>query len=283
MAQILWLASYPKSGNTWLRALLANYLAADEDRPADINRLPELSFSDARASYYARASGRPIEGAGVEEILRLRPRVLAGLAATRAGRVFVKTHFVCGSIDGIATIPAALSAGAIYVVRNPLDTCVSFAHHFGLPLANAVRAIGFTGLRTAAQAEQVAQWVSDWSSHARSWLDQTGIAVHLVRYEDLHADPARAFAAVVRFLGFAVEQARLERAIARSAFGVLAAQERQAGFVEASRKADAFFRQGRVGGWRDSLTAAEAGSIVDRHREMMTRLGYLGADGVLAV
>lgn len=282
MSQILWLASYPKSGNTWLRAFLANYLAAD-DRPADINRLPELSFSDARASYYARAAGRPIDGAGVEEILRLRPRVLAELAAARAGRVFVKTHFACGSIDGIATIPAVLSAGAIYVVRNPLDTCVSFAHHFGLPLAKAVRAIGFTGLRTAARPEQVAQWVSDWSSHARSWLDQTGIAIHLVRYEDLHAAPERAFSAVVRFLGLAEDQARLERAIAWSSFGVLADQERQAGFVEASRKAGAFFRQGRVGAWRDTLTAAEAESIVDRHQEMMTRLGYLGTDGVLAV
>ena len=282
MAEILWLASYPKSGNTWLRAFLANYLGAGT-APAEINRLAELSFSDARASYYAQAAGRPLSGAGIDEILALRPRVLEMLAGARPGRVFVKTHWLRAVIGGTATIPPALSAGAIYIVRNPLDTAVSFAHHFGLPLANAVKAMAFAGLKTAAQAEQTVQLISDWSSHAQSWLDPPGMAVHLVRYEDLHACPHATFAAIVRFLGLTAEPERLERAIAASAFGELAAQERRSGFIEASRKSDAFFRRGQVGAWREALTADQVESIVGRHRPMLQRLGYLGAGGALTV
>lgn len=282
MAEILWLASYPKSGNTWLRAFLANYLG-DGATPAEINRLAEFSYSDARESYYVGAAGRPVAGTGVDVILRLRPRVLQALATARPGHVFVKTHWVLASIEGIATIPAELSAGAIYVARNPLDTCVSFAHHFGLPLANAVKAIAFAGLKTTGQAGQVAQIISDWSSHAQSWLDPPDIAVHLIRYEDMHAVPQETFGGALRFLGLEPVVDRLDAALSRSAFAVLAEQERRSGFIEASRKSQAFFRRGKVGAWRDALTEEQAQSIVERHRPMMRRLGYLDANDALTV
>ena len=60
MDRILWLASFPKSGNTWLRAFLANYLA-DPPSPVDINTLPDFAFGDMRSEPYAqtrRASRR---------------------------------------------------------------------------------------------------------------------------------------------------------------------------------------------------------------------------------
>jgi hypothetical protein len=279
---ILWLASFPKSGNTWLRALLANYNSG-EAAPVHINRLPEVSFGDMRQEYYSEVAGKPVASLPFAEIQRLRPRVHRLLAGARPGTVMVKTHSAMAVIEGTPAITLEVSRGAVYIARNPLDVAVSFAHHFGLPMDNAIKAIGFPGLRSAPQPGNVAQFFSDWSSHARSWLDSPALKVHLVRYEDLAADPERSLGRVIAFLGVKRDRARLRRAVGSSAFQTLARQEEQAGFVEGSQKGARFFRSGKVGGWRQELTEQQAQSIVGRHRDMMTRLGYIGADGRLAV
>ncbi|MBK8208712.1 MAG: hypothetical protein IPK78_00920 [Rhodospirillales bacterium] len=75
MGSIIWLASYPKSGNTWLRAFLANYLA-DTSMPVDINTLPDFAYGDMRAEYYAQLAGKPAAELSWPEINALRPKVL---------------------------------------------------------------------------------------------------------------------------------------------------------------------------------------------------------------
>jgi hypothetical protein len=282
VAKILWLASYPKSGNTWLRVFLANYGEAGP-LPVNINRLPEVSFSDARARYYAQAAG-PAAGTLAEaDINRLRPAVHRLLAMARPGLVPVKTHAAIAVVDGVPTISAEVTHAAIYIVRNPLDVACSFAHHYGLTVANAVRAISFAGLKTLPRADEVAQLLSDWSSHARSWLTAAGLTLHVVRYEDMIAQPHATFGDIVTFLGWPKDRARLQRALRKSDFRILAEQERTGGFVEAPRRGGRFFRSGRVGGWREELTEEDARFIVDRHREMMRRFRYLGEDDKILV
>ena len=85
MTGVLWLASYPKSGNTWLRAFLANYLA-DSPAPVDINTLPDFAYGDMRSNYYAQVSGKPANQLSWQEINQLRPRVHQFLAQSRPGR-----------------------------------------------------------------------------------------------------------------------------------------------------------------------------------------------------
>ena len=282
MGQIIWLASYPKSGNTWLRAFLANY-RADGAEAVDINRLPELSFSDSRARYFDQVAGRSTAGLPFADIHRLRPAVHQLFAQARDGEVLVKTHCVLSRIDNIPTITPGLTAAAVYVVRTPLDVAVSFAHHFGLSMASAVQAISYPQLKSAPQGDAVAQPFSDWSSHVLSWLDAPGLKLHLLRYEDMHRAPAAVFKAVIAFLGWPFEAERLRRAIRQSDFRTLAAQEQKAGFVEASRKAERFFRRGQIGSWRTELTREQIAFLIERHRAVMMRLGYLGRDGKPAV
>lgn len=278
MGQIIWLASYPKSGNTWLRAFLANYRAGGSE-PVDINRLPELSFSDSRVRYFDQVAGRPTGGLPFADTHRLRPAVHRLFAQARDGTVLVKTHCVLSRIEAVPTITPELTAAALYVVRTPLDVAVSFAHHFGLSMASAVQAISAPQLKSQPTGDTVAQPFSDWSSHVVSWLDAPGLKLHWLRYEDMHRAPARVFKGVITFLGWPFEPERLRNAIRQSDFRTLAAQEAQAGFVEASRKAERFFRRGRIGSWRSELTADQAAFLIDRHRAVMTRLGYLSADG----
>ncbi|MCP5364304.1 MAG: sulfotransferase domain-containing protein [Hyphomicrobiales bacterium] len=197
MGKILWLASYPKSGNTWLRVFLANY-AQSGGKPFDINRLPDVSFSDSRAAYFEQIAGCPPDELTFEAVHRLRPDVQRLLVQARTDQVWVKTHSAVAVLDDVPTIVPELTSAAIYVVRNPLDVVVSFAHHYGLPMDRAVRAIGFRELKTSPQDGMVAQFLSDWSSHAKSWLTATRYCVHVVRYEDMIARPLRTFAEIVR-------------------------------------------------------------------------------------
>jgi len=282
VTQILWLASYPKSGNTWLRAFLANYLS-DSRQPVDINTLPEFSYSDIRTSYYEQVSGKAIADLEPAEVNRLRPRVHRLLAAARPGVVFVKTHSMLTRIDGVPTITPEVTRGAVYVVRNPLDAGVSFGHHYGLPMENVSRALCFSGLKTVPQPDTVTQFLSDWSNHLKSWLNTTGLPRKVIRYEDMVASPDKTFGEVIDFLDMPKDRDRIKRAIRHSSFKTLAKQERSSGFVEQSNKSEAFFRRGVVGGWRNELSDEQAEHMIRHHREMMMEMGYLSAKDELLV
>lgn len=282
MSQILWLASFPKSGNTWLRAFLANYLR-DDPLPVNINALPELSYSDIRTSYYEQVSGKTIAELKTAEISRLRPSVHRMLAAARPGLVFVKTHSVLTQLDGVPTITPDVTWGAVYVVRNPLDVGVSFGHHYGIAMDNVPRALCFNGLKTAPQPDTVVQLLSDWSTHLRSWLNAPGLRRKLVRYEDMVKSPKKTFGEVIDFLDMKKDRERVKRAIRHSSFRTLAEQERRSGFVEHSTKSEQFFRRGGVGAWRNELSDEQAQHMIRHHREMMVEMGYLSAKGELLV
>ena len=74
MGNIVWLASYPKSGNTWLRAFLAN-LVADGAEPVPLAELPQYCEDEARPELFSALAGRPSTGLSFDEICVLRPRV----------------------------------------------------------------------------------------------------------------------------------------------------------------------------------------------------------------
>ncbi len=131
MGNIVWLASYPKSGNTWLRAFLAN-LVADAGAPLPLGDLPQYCEDEARPELFTALAGRPSTDLTFEEICALRPRVHADIAARSPGTRLVKTHNCAGFVGSHPLHDASVTAGAIYVVRNPLDVAVSMMHHFGL-------------------------------------------------------------------------------------------------------------------------------------------------------
>ena len=112
-----------------------------------------------------------------------------------------------------------------------------------------------------------------WRDHVDSWLGAP-FPVHLVRYEDMHDDPHATFAAVAAFLGLPSDRERVATAVEAAAFPRLQAQERAMGFIEKPIQAPAFFREGRVDGWRQVLTAEQATRIVAAHGAVMRRCNY---------
>jgi hypothetical protein len=119
---------------------------------------------------------------------------------------------------------------------------------------------------------QFPQPLGSWSEHVVSWLDDSGMPIHRVRYEDLLAEPAAELAKVAVFLGMSPDGA--PGAAAATQFENLRAQEEERGFRDLIYETR-FFRQGRVGGWRSALSAAQVERIERDHGEVMARLGYL--------
>jgi len=234
---IVWLASYPKSGNTWLRVFLRNLLSGGEE-PAG---LQGIGFSIASCrSVFDELAGIDSSEISHEEIDRLRPRVYEQIVAEATEfPVFMKTHDAYTYLpDGEPMLSRRATAGAVYLVRNPLDVSVSFAYHSGQESFD--RTIADMGSRENGHfchkrkrlSKQLRQLMFGWSGHVESWLEADA-PVHVMRYEDMKARPLETFAAAVRFAGLDYSQEEIERALDKSRFERLQEMERENGFRRA--------------------------------------------------
>lgn len=281
MKGVFWLASYLKSGNTWLRIFLANLLN-DSNAPVDINRIDISNVS--QRSTFDKCIGFESSDLTEEEIDNLRPEVHRYLGETMQGPSFLKTHdaYTCLT-DGGPVFPTEGCLGVIYLVRNPLDVAVSLAHHSSLSLDRTIGNMGDMRFCLSnnpnAIRMQLTQKLLSWSGHVESWLNQTAIPVHLMRYEETLTDPVAAFGAVVRFAGIERDDDSIRRAVEFSSFNNLQTQERQVGFREKPAAASSFFRKGQVGSWQDALSLEQIEQIIHDHSETMHRLGYLDQNG----
>ncbi len=275
MGGILWLSSYPKSGNTWLRAYLAN-LFRNPENPVPINDLPNFALGDNFLIHYAQFSGKKAEELTPEDIVALRPRIHEWFATSRGDTVFVKTHNACVVADGQPLITPSATTGAIYVIRNPFDVAVSFAHHLQAPIQNAVDTLCAEQPSLPSVDGQIEQVLLSWSGHVESWTRTPFKRLHVVRYEDMQAAPLRAFRAVTKFLGLPDDKPRIRKAIEFSSYDELKAQEDRGGFVEARPDGKAkFFRAGESGSWRDVLTEAQIAQLIEAHHEVLREHRYL--------
>jgi hypothetical protein len=189
MGKILWLASYPRSGNTWLRVLLHNYMR-NAAEPYDINRLQDLTAIDSSARWYQMLDPRPCSALTKEEAAALRPRVHELITRSSPDTVFVKTHNALVVDRGTPMISEDHTAGAIYILRNPLDVAVSYAVHFGLSQEEAVAAMNRPHNQSISNEENFAyEFHGSWSENVESWTMRDTKAIHVVRYEDLQQSP----------------------------------------------------------------------------------------------
>lgn len=274
MGSIVWVAGYPKSGNTWVRAFLAN-LVANRDRPLPLSDLPHYCDDEARPELYSALAGRPSTELGTRQLCALRAQVHAGIAARAAGLRFVKTHNLLGAYDGYPLHNMAATSAMIYVVRNPLDVVVSMTAHFGLSLDEAIDMLASDDCATANEPLFVSQILTSWSRHVQSWTSAAGPQSLTVRYEDLIEKPVKFFSKVARLVGMDGDRKRIERAAAHASFKTLSALESRDGFVETSSKATRFFRVGRVNQWRERLSPGQIARVVATHREQMRAFDYL--------
>jgi hypothetical protein len=274
---IVWLASYPKSGNTWMRAMLTA-LAQSLDRAPDLDNLigatelTERQFLD--------------DLCGINSADLPRDRLQSYIRAMRltssdlvSEPTFVKVHdrFDTTS-DGLALFPAEASRAVVYIVRHPFDVAVSLAAHNSSDLDTAIQLMGDSSYSLHTSKSQGSEFlpvsIDSWSAHVLSWLDQTEVPLLLVHYEDMLADPAQELAKVARIAGIKADQSALKAAAAACSFASLREAEERAGFPEKPHGMSRFFLSGRSGSGLEKLSARQRAAVAVIARPAMERIGY---------
>lgn len=274
MGRIIWLASYPKSGNTWTRAFLHN-LFRNPQTPFDINRMDELTANEAALPNFQQFDKRPWSDWTPGDVAAMRPQVQKMIADSRPHTIFCKTHLAVLEVRDHPTINLNVTAGAIYLVRNPLDIVSSLSDHQGLTIDQTIEMMTVANFETPTTETMAGEPWGNWSQNVESWTGQPNPALHVIRYEDLLERPTKVFAGLAKFLHVDAPRARIERAVKNSSFKVLRKLEERDGFQEKTSVQERFFRQGRAGGWHDELTEQQVKSVVDVHRAQMERFGYV--------
>lgn len=274
----VWLASYPKSGNTWLRILLSNYLTSNgqEWRWDSPLRGPPSHLERHRFDEEMGIASGDIPADSFDS---LRRQLHAQFVGRFPGTSFAKTHEAFfGPRDGLAMFPAEPASKAIYLVRNPLDIAASYAHHEHLTIDEAIEHLADPAAKAEYNDAFFAEHLGSWSTHVGGWTQQDQIETLIVRFEDLVSDAAESFGKIARFCGLEIDNQKVAQAIASSSFKRLQALEDESGFRALSDASRRFFRKGRSGGWRTELTAEQSKRIHSDHSEMMGRLAYRSHD-----
>ena len=281
MGGIYWLASYPKSGNTWFRVFLHN-LEIDDSAPVDINDLSMGTIASARY-WLDRVLGFDTAELSPAEIEQLRPSIYKwALKEDQVGYHKIHDAYTYTK-DGEPIVSKEGTLGALYIIRNPLDVASSLANQYSISLNEAILKMGSNEyiLDSSKQKHhnQVQQQLFTWSNHVLSWVDAPHLNCFTIRYEDMTSAPLKTFSQAAYFLGFSSSSEKIAKAIKFSNFKILAKQEKERGFKEASVKTNRFFRKGKAGGWRKELTEVQIKQIIKDHYAVMRRFGYLNEAG----
>ncbi len=278
MSGFHWIASYPKSGNTWLRLALASLLG--DGAPLDFANLDVIAPIASDCERFEAVIGVESTELTAAEILALRPAQYEMEARTATAPLLRKVHDAWITLaDGTPLFPPSCAAAAVYIARDPRDVALSWASHLAITPAAAIRRMNDPAAtlapRGARGGRQLEQLLLRWSDHVASWIDAARPRPLLLRYEDMLADPLATLRAVASHLGLHASELALQGAVAASRFSVLQAEEDRVGFREKPIEAARFFRRGVAGAWRDELPQDLVAEIEQAHGEKMARLGYL--------
>lgn len=248
---ISWIASFPKSGNTWLRFIAAHVLFDLGGDSAKVDAaVPDMHYSSG------------------------------GLSHQYDGAYVVKTHFPYDKL------PDRFDFGkAAYVVRHPLDVVASSAQYLDpegerdQQLQLASQFIEYGNLK-----HWYGMGFGSWEGHVKSWIDAADDAEILVlRYEDMLDDPTGAISQFAKHFGVELDDERVRRIADETSFDSMKALEeadidRGVGLFNTESKYKrtgfSFLQRGQVGRYKDVLTADLVDALRERFRPMMETLGY---------
>lgn len=272
--QIVWLASYPKSGNTWVRCFLEAYVLGE----VDINDLA-ISIPDDISYRHQVGDGSDPKTYPVDIQALTRPMSLLRLVRMYQDNkiegvpLFVKTHNAHVVANGIELLPMSLTKSVIYLVRDPRDVVVSFSKHMGCDIDQGIKwFLDKYRVLEDNRSAKMTDFVSSWSANVSSYANADTHNVLCVRYEDLKENPVEQFTKIIQHAGLVPDVQRVRRAVEAVAISKLREQEKDKGFRESSPYAkDKFFGEGVTGKWRDVLTLPQKYKIERHCKSMLDR------------
>ncbi|WP_209329432.1 sulfotransferase domain-containing protein [Lunatimonas salinarum] len=275
--RVIWLASYPKSGNTWFRS----FITALRKGEVDINQMATQGI------YSAKGLWEEILDTDFDDLTLREAEAYRRLAMgySYLGEVtprFLKVHDAYtyspwGGKPIVADVPGNF---AIYLVRNPLDVVLSFANHNKQSVDQTIdqficnESAGF--VKSTRSWSQSYQRLGTWSLHAESWMFQQQIPIKALRYEDMKAHSIKAFSGALEAAGLHYSADQVQQALDLVQFEKLQEQEAKKGFHEKPYPSMKFFNKGQSGRWKQELSVQQIQRIMQCNEKMMRYFGYWG-------
>ena len=245
---IYWIASYPKSGNRWARAFLTSLVT--EGARNSTGESTEIVPHENLGRFYKPFLRKPLAAASETELAAIRPHAHRLIAKRTQNFALLKTHSLLGIHHGTPTVTFDVTAGAIYLVRNPLDVVVTYSRERKKDLDSTIAAMNHSERIAERHRDYSYEIIGSWSENVASWTrphDRTLV----LRQEDMQTDPEAEFRRMVQFLKMKVSTNQLARALEKS-----------------RSESDSPER------WREELTEEQVATLVRRNEVMMKRFGY---------
>ena len=281
---IIWIASYPKSGNTWVRALLSYYFFSKQNKFqfSLLKNIPNFNVTDFIRNKEAIKSDKDI----IKNWLPIQRYINDKFKRN----LLFKTHNACININGNQFTNNTVSAGCIYVVRDPRNIITSYKNFEDKSYENMIKMM-FNEKSYLLSNESTmknfgikgVEIISSWAKHYTSWVhNDLKIPICLIKYENLLENPSKEFLKIFNFLKkinnekqTIIDKKRLQNTISETSFENLKHLENTDGFIEKQNRKIKFFNQGKNNDWNKILPKQISKQIKDQFLTEMKELGYV--------
>ena len=279
---IIWIASYPKSGNTWVRSLLSAYLYSNSgifnfDLLQKIQQFPSALFLEPFLKDFNDPKKVSNYWIPSQDKINLDNN-----------NVFLKTHSALCTFENNSFTNKRNTKAAIYIVRDPRNVITSLSHHNSLSILDALDFLTDSNQMTVrnewgGKEFGIATVLGSWSDHLKSWRNLNFAPILIVRYEDLINDTKKTFLSILNFLNNLMEikinEKKIINTIDSCRFDVLSNKEKNEGFIESvthkeSKKRLKFFNLGKKNDWKNLLDPKIEEQIRFKFNKEMKELGY---------
>ena len=282
---IYWIASYPKSGNTWLRILLSCYFYTkdgfyDENSLKNIQQFPEKQY------FQEFSYNQNIIGDTTKYWLKAQEKINEDKKLR-----FFKTHNVFGLVNNSHFTNKENSIGCIYIVRDPRNIFTSIKNFYEMDNDKALKWMVnqnqyiYDIHNFEKDGYSDFQFISSWDNNYKSWKLQKKIPVKIIKYEDLLDQTFTVFKEVIEFINLSINSSepinkqKIKNAVNSTLFSKLQSKEKNEGFSEAilSKKGDKkipFFFLGPENNWKKILDTNVKNKIIDAFKKNLIELSY---------
>ena len=278
---IIWLASYPKSGNTWVRSFLSAYYYSNDGK-FDFKLLEKIKQFPSKD--FLSQELRSVDDAA-ESWLTAQKKI-----NEQNEFCFLKTHNIYGAYKGKNFTTPDFTLGAIYIVRDPRNVLTSLMNHYSLTEDDALKMINsiYRNLIDENNYDDYSSYsfISSWANNYNSWKMSKNIDKLIIKYEDLENKENETFLKILNFTNKLlkkddkVDEKIFSSAINTTKFDILKKKEEDEGFVEAAYstkegKTKKFFNLGKKNNYKILIKPQTAKAVEKLFRKEMKELGYL--------